>query len=105
MNALLDVGVHAGAMDEREAMRLMTEEAFQEEGEAVGKWRRALLTSTQLSTYALGFTELMALRQRAERTPGFDERAYHDRLLSFGSPAPRDLGVLLFADTPSAPSR
>jgi uncharacterized protein (DUF885 family) len=96
VNALLDIGVHAGAMEEREAMRLMTGEAFQEEAEAAGKWRRALLTSTQLSSYALGFTELTALRQRAEREPGFDERAYHDRLLSFGAPAPRDLPTLLF---------
>lgn len=96
VNALLDIGVHAGAMSEREATRLMTEEAFQEEAEAAGKWRRALLTSTQLSSYALGFMELTALRRRAEREPGFDERAYHDRLLSFGAPAPRDLPTLLF---------
>ena len=98
VNALLDVGIHVDGMDEREAMRLMTEEGFQEEGEALGKWRRALLTSTQLSTYALGYTELRALRERAERAPAFDERAYHDRLLSFGSPAPRDLRILLFGD-------
>ena len=35
-------------------MALMTERGFQEEGEAAGKWRRALLTSTQLSTYFVG---------------------------------------------------
>jgi uncharacterized protein (DUF885 family) len=79
-------------------MRLMQEEALQEEGEAVGKWRRAQLTSTQLSSYALGFVELMAIRERAERQPGFAERRFHDRLLSFGAPAPRDLQLLLFGE-------
>ena len=32
----------------------MTERGHQEEGEAAGKWRRALLTSAQLSTYYVG---------------------------------------------------
>ena len=39
-------------------MALMTGRGFQEEGEAAGKWRRALLTSTQLSTYFVGYTEV-----------------------------------------------
>jgi uncharacterized protein (DUF885 family) len=101
-NAILDHGIHAGAMNEGEAMRLMTEEAFQEQGEAAAKWRRACLTSAQLSTYFHGFSEMMKLRARAESLPGFRERAYHDRLLSFGAPAPRYLGHLLFGD-PIAP--
>src|SRR6185503_2992207 len=57
-NAILDHGVHAGDMTEKEAMSLMTDEAFQEEGEAVGKWKRACMTSAQLTTYFYGFTQL-----------------------------------------------
>jgi uncharacterized protein (DUF885 family) len=79
-------------------MRLLREEALQEEGEAVGKWRRARLTSAQLSTYAVGYLEVSALRERAERQPGFTERVFHDRLLAHGSPAPRDLATLLFGE-------
>ncbi|WP_437523486.1 DUF885 domain-containing protein [Sorangium sp. So ce726] len=95
VNALLDHGVHAGAMGEEEALSLMTKDAFQEEGEAVGKWRRARLTSAQLTTYFHGFTEMMRLRAEHERKPGFTERAYHDRLLSHGSPSVRHLPALL----------
>ncbi|WP_437686537.1 DUF885 domain-containing protein [Sorangium sp. So ce176] len=95
VNALLDNGVHAGAMDETEALALMTKEAFQEEGEAVGKWRRARLTSAQLTTYYHGFTEMMRLRAEHQGKPGFTERAYHDRLLSYGSPSVRHLKALL----------
>ena len=37
---------------------MMKEGALQEDGEAVGKWKRARLTSTQLSTYFYGFREM-----------------------------------------------
>ncbi|WP_437753119.1 DUF885 domain-containing protein [Sorangium sp. So ce1389] len=95
VNAILDHAVHAGAMDEKEALALMTKDAFQEEGEAVGKWRRARLTSAQLTTYYHGFTEMMRLRAEHQAKPGFSERAYHDRLLSYGSPSVRHLAALL----------
>lgn len=90
-NAILDHGMHAGTMTEKEAMALMMNDAFQEEGEAVGKWRRARLSSAQLTTYYYGFSEMMKLREEAEKAPGFSERAYHDKLLSYGSPAFRYL--------------
>jgi uncharacterized protein (DUF885 family) len=85
-NSVLDHEIHACSMEEADALRLMKDEAFQEEGEAVGKWRRARLSRGQLSTYFYGFHELMKLREQAEKRPGFQERAYNDRLLSFGSP-------------------
>ncbi|MCX5743649.1 MAG: DUF885 family protein [Proteobacteria bacterium] len=86
-NTILDHDVHAGAMEEKAALALMKGEAFQEDGEAVGKWKRARLSSAQLTTYYYGFSELLKLRRAAEREPGFTERAYHDKLLASGSPA------------------
>lgn len=94
-NTILDHGIHAGQMEEKDALALMTEEAFQEEGEAVGKWTRARLTSGQLSTYFYGYREMRKLRAEAEKQPGFVERAYHDRLLSFGDPPMREIRWLL----------
>ncbi len=88
-NTILDHDVHAGQMEEKDALALMTGEAFQEDGEAVGKWKRARLTSAQLTTYFYGFSELLKLRRIATQQPGFTERGYHDRLLSWGSPAMR----------------
>ncbi|NUP06599.1 MAG: DUF885 domain-containing protein [Polyangiaceae bacterium] len=96
-NAVLDHGVHAAGMTEKQAMDLMMGEAFQEEGEAVGKWRRACLTSAQLTTYYYGFSQMMKLRKTYESRPGFKERSYHDRLLSFGSPSPRHVASLMEA--------
>src|SRR4029079_12075563 len=94
-NAILDHDIHAGTMDEKAALDLMMKEAFQEEGEAVGKWKRARLSSAQLTTYFYGFTEMMKLREKAEKAPGFKERSYHDRLLSYGSPSLKALRGLM----------
>ncbi|HEY5241878.1 MAG TPA: DUF885 domain-containing protein [Polyangiaceae bacterium] len=94
-NTILDHGIHAGQMDEKEALSLMTEQAFQEEAEAVGKWTRARVSSGQLSTYFYGYREFRRLREAAEKAPDFRERAYHDRLLAFGSPPMRELRWLL----------
>lgn len=85
-NAVLDHAVHAEQIEEREAVAMLENEAFQEEGEAVGKWRRARLSKGQLSSYFYGFRELMKLRQRAEKQPGFTERTYNDAVLSLGTP-------------------
>ena len=96
INAILDARVHVHGMTEDEAMRLMIERGHQEEGEAVGKWRRALLTSSQLSTYYVGYTEVSDLMRdlRAAR-PDLAEQQAHDLALSQGSLAPRHLRTLI----------
>jgi uncharacterized protein (DUF885 family) len=96
INTILDVRVHCLGFPEAEAMALMTGRGFQEEGEAAGKWRRALLTSAQLSTYYVGYTEVadLAARLRAHH-PEWSERQRHDELLAHGSPAVRHLHSLL----------
>jgi uncharacterized protein (DUF885 family) len=96
INAILDVRVHAHGMTEQEAMALMTRRGHQEEGEAAGKWRRALLTSSQLSTYYVGYREITdTVRMLRTAHPGRTTRALHDAVLSHGSPPPRHLRVLL----------
>src|SRR6266702_791177 len=87
-NAILDQSIHAGNMSEQEAMDLMTKEAFQQVGEAVAKWKRARLTSTQLSTYFVGVSEYLDLRDSAKKKAGplFDQKKYNDQVISYGSP-------------------
>lgn len=97
INAILDQKIHTAGMSEKEAMDLMMNDGFQEEGEAAGKWRRACLSSTQLSTYYVGNTEINEIRKawEAKQGPSLDLKAFHDTLLSFGSPAPKHIRVLL----------
>ena len=72
-------------------MRLMTVDTFQEEREAAGKWIRAQLTSTQLSTYFVGYQEHRDLRAEVEKQKGdaFNLKKYHDQVISYGSPPVR----------------
>lgn len=96
INAILDVGVHAGDMTEEEGLALMRDRGFQEEGEAVGKWRRALLTSGQLPTYFVGYRAVTEIAHdlRVLHSDWSDQQV-HDLMLSQGSPAPRHLRTLL----------
>jgi uncharacterized protein (DUF885 family) len=96
INAILDVRVHARGMTETEAMSLMLNRGHMEEGEAAGKWRRALLTSAQLATYYVGYHEVRRIvRDLKEQHPGDSDRVVHDAVLSHGSPPPRHLRTLL----------
>jgi uncharacterized protein (DUF885 family) len=96
INAILDARIHARGMTEAEAMALMTGRGYQEEGEAAGKWRRAQLTSAQLSTYYVGYCEISDLADDLRAAdPGLTDRQVHDRMLAHGSPPVRLLRTLI----------
>jgi uncharacterized protein (DUF885 family) len=99
-NAIIDSAIHVDGMTREEAMKLMTETGFQEESEAAGKWVRAQLTSAQLSTYFVGYQEHADLRSEAESRWGdrFEQRRYHDQVLSYGSPPVRYVRALMFEE-------
>lgn len=99
-NAIIDQAIHVDGMSEAEMMTLLTQTAFQEEREAAGKWRRAQLSFTQLSTYFVGFAEHQQTRAEAEARAGaeFDLKTYHDGVLAFGSPPMRYARALLFEE-------
>ncbi|HET7830971.1 MAG TPA: DUF885 domain-containing protein [Candidatus Limnocylindrales bacterium] len=109
-NTIIDVKVHTQGMTSDELVSFLVDSAFQERGEAVSKDERARLSSTQLSTYfagSLGMWDLEhELRRRAAvaaggsaddvpaprvvggypATPGFDERAHLESVISHGAP-------------------
>jgi uncharacterized protein (DUF885 family) len=95
-NAILDQMVHVDGISQADAMTMMTKGAFQQEREAAGKWIRAQLSSTQLSTYFVGVSEHDAIRAEAQKRAGFSLKAYHDKVLSFGSPPARYVRALMF---------
>ncbi|MCH6550382.1 MAG: DUF885 domain-containing protein, partial [Proteobacteria bacterium] len=65
-NAIIDQAIHVDGMSRDAAMKLMIEGGFQEEREAAGKWVRAQLTATQLSTYFVGYQEHIDMRTAVE---------------------------------------
>ncbi len=96
-NAIIDQAIHVDAMTRDAAMKLMIEGGFQEEREAAGKWVRAQLTSTQLSTYFVGYQEHIVMRTAVDQAWGdeFTLRRYHDQALSYGSPAVKYVRALM----------
>ena len=68
-------------------MKLLIDEAFQEEAEARGKWKRVKLTQVQLCSYFTGFSEIYALREEVKQKLGnrFNLKEFHEKFLSYGS--------------------
>jgi uncharacterized protein (DUF885 family) len=85
LNAILDHRIHVDGMSEQDAMRLMMEQGYQEEGEAAGKWRRAEMSAGQLSTYFVGVQEINALVHDEQAKTGGDLKKARDAILSHGS--------------------
>lgn len=86
-NAILDHEMHCREMSDEEALRFLTEEAFQSEQEARLKIVRAKQTSVQLSTYFVGRMAFVNLRRQIQRDLGekFNLGRYHETVLAHGS--------------------
>jgi uncharacterized protein (DUF885 family) len=86
-NTILDIGVHTRDMSEADALDLLIREAFQQEAEAKGKWKRVSLTSVQLCSYFTGFAEIFDLREELKSKQGdqFNLKNFHEKFLSYGS--------------------
>ncbi len=102
-NTMMDIGIHAGAMDEDDAMRLMVDGGWQERSEATEKWSRARLSSTQLCEYFLGAVEMTELEAEARRRAAgqgreFAYRPFLESVLAHGTPSTPVIREILFGE-------
>lgn len=86
-NTILDISVHTKDMSKEDALNLLVNEAFQQQAEAEGKWRRVSVTSVQLCSYFSGFTEIYDFREELKAKEGdkFNLKNFHEKFLSYGS--------------------
>jgi uncharacterized protein (DUF885 family) len=86
-NTILDYSVHAGNMPRQEAIKLLTREAFQQQAEADGKWKRVSVTSVQLDSYYAGYKEITELREAYKKKVGdkYKLKEFNEKFLSYGS--------------------
>jgi uncharacterized protein (DUF885 family) len=86
-NAILDYSVHVKNMSEKDAMHLLVDEAFQQQAEAAGKWKRVSVSSVQLTSYFTGYKEIYDLREAVKQKEGkqFNLKAFNEKFLSFGN--------------------
>ncbi len=99
-NFILDYSVHAGEMTKEEAMKIMLEEAFQQQTEAENKWRRIQLTQVQLTSYFTGYTEIYEFREELKKKLGdkFNLKEFHEKFLSYGSSPVKDIRQLMLKE-------
>ena len=99
-NTILDYSVHNLNFTKKQALNLLVNEAYQQQAEAEGKWRRATLTQVQLCSYFTGFTEICSLRSELMKKEGkaFDLKAFHEKFLGYGSAPVRDIRELMLND-------
>ncbi|NTS75526.1 DUF885 domain-containing protein [Catenovulum sp. SM1970] len=100
VNAILDYSIQVKGMSEQQAMDLMVNEAFQEQAEAAGKWRRATLSQVQLTSYFTGYSEIYALREALKSRTGqnFNLTNFHNQFLSYGSAPVPIIKKMMFSD-------
>jgi len=74
-------------MTEEQALQLLMGEAFQQEAEAKGKWKRATLTQVQLCSYYAGLSSIYDFREelKLKMKDKFFLKNFHEKFLSYGS--------------------
>ena len=86
-NTILDYSVHANGMTKEQAIKLLTKEAFQQQAEAEGKWKRVSVSSVQLTSYYTGYKEITALRDewKKKKANAYKLKEFNEKFLSYGS--------------------
>lgn len=99
-NTILDYSVHTKNMSKEEAMNLLVNEAFQQQAEAEGKWRRVSVTQVQLCCYFTGYTEIYDFREELKKKEGdkFSLKQFHEKFLSYGSAPVKSIRQLMLAE-------
>ncbi|MCL1077360.1 DUF885 domain-containing protein [Parashewanella spongiae] len=99
-NTILDYSIQTQEMTKDEALSLMMDEAFQQQAEAEGKWRRATLSQVQLTSYYSGYREIYDFREEYKKLKGddFNLKTFHEKFLSYGSAPVKYIRQLMLAE-------
>ena len=98
-NTILDYSVHCKDFTKEQAMDLLVNQAFQQQAEAEGKWRRATLSQVQLCSYYTGFRDIYELRKEYQKAnPEASVKQFHEAFLSFGSAPVKFIKPLLLGN-------
>lgn len=98
-NTILDYSVHAGNMTKEQAIKMLTKEAFQQQAEADGKWKRVSVSSVQLTSYYTGYKEINALHEewKKKQANKYKLKQFNEKFLSYGSAPVKFIKEAMFA--------
>jgi uncharacterized protein (DUF885 family) len=99
-NTILDYSVHVNNMQKQDAITFLTKEAFQQQAEAQGKWKRVSVTSVQLDSYYTGYKEITDLREAYKTKMGdkYKLKDFNEKFLSYGSAPVRFIKEAMLAE-------
>lgn len=105
-NTILDYSVHTLNMSKENGLNLLINEAFQQQTEAEGKWKRASLTQVQLCCYFTGYSEIYDFREELKKQMGdkFQLKTFHEQFLSYGSAPVKYIKELMLQDMDKCPA-
>ena len=88
INAIIDIRLHNSDWSEEEAVKMMVEQGFQEQGEADGKLNRAKMGYVQLTSYFAGHHAILEILEEYKKAKGdaFSYKDFNERLVGAGSP-------------------
>lgn len=103
-NTILDYGVHVNDLSKEDAIHLLVNEAFQQQAEAEGKWKRVSVTQVQLCSYFTGFKEIYDFREELKKKEGekFNLKQFHEKFLSYGSAPVKYIKELMQQEEPDS---
>jgi uncharacterized protein (DUF885 family) len=98
-NTIVDYSVHCGNMNQADVIKMLTKEAFQQQAEAEGKWKRVSVTSVQLTSYYTGYKEITDLREAYKKKMGanYKLKEFNEKFLSYGSAPVKYIRELMLA--------
>jgi uncharacterized protein (DUF885 family) len=105
-NTILDYSVHTLNMSKENGLNLLINEAFQQQTEAEGKWKRASLTQVQLCCYFTGYSEIYDFREELKKqmSDKFQLKTFHEQFLSYGSAPVKYIKELMLQDMDKCPA-
>jgi uncharacterized protein (DUF885 family) len=88
INAIIDIRLHNSDWSEEDAVKMMVEQGFQEQGEADGKLSRAKMGYVQLTSYFAGHHAILGILEEYKKAKGdaFNYKDFNERLVGAGSP-------------------
>ncbi len=86
-NVIVDYGIHCLNYSKEDVVKLLKNEAFQEDAQIEEKYHRATVSQVQLCSYFSGATDIMALREKYKQQEGsaYTLKGFHEKFLSYGS--------------------
>ena len=86
-NVIVDYGIHCLSYTREDVVKLLKDEAFQEEAQVEEKYHRATVSQVQLCYYFTGATEIRALRDAYQKKMGskYTLKGFHEKFLSYGT--------------------